>query len=452
MREKNVRWALGRRGQATRLGLAALAAGLVPPLMVAGCADGAGEWDDKVSTASAPAPEVQRPAAGFTAALASWPLFVDRLRVFGQEHRVLAQPLAAPAAAPAHWSYERRRSELNALALVRPAGRNPVIASLWTDAGMVGLDALTGDVLWRSEAVEFGKVPLSFPFDPSDLVGSTKFRPVSADGGEILVVQIDRDLVGVDPTNGTRLWRAEKVGCESAHSTDPLKWWPVRGSIVVDATCRQSSLSSEPVSIQVFDARTGTKTQTISPDPGLGESRVRGFGCDQLADCAGIEHYPVGEILGRRSVAWTTRDGNLVRYGKSARSAADQIEVRQNGDFELVGYTSGTDDIRWQVTGEAHDLSRPQFFDVDTSGDTAWVASHSWNGGPPALVRINRANGKITGCQAPPAGAPTRIEAYDNGYLVVGDLPTDRTYAYDPDNPDGAVVLLVPDPAPTCTW
>ena len=296
-----------------------------------------------------------------------------------------------------------------------------------------------------------GRHPLSFPSNPSDLVGSATFRPVSADGGEILVVQVDRDLVGVDPTNGARLWRAEKVGCESAHSTDPLKWWPVRGSIAVDATCRQSSLSSEPVSIQVFDARTGSKTQTTSPDPGLGASRVRGFGCDQLTDCAGIEHYPVGEIL-----AGSRRRGPRVTETWSATAKPPvrppgQIEVRRNGDFELVGYTSGTDDVRWRVTGEARDLSRPQFFDVDTSGDTAWVASHSWNGGPPALVRINRANGKITGCQPPPAEAPTRIEAYDNGYLVVGDLPTDRTYAYNPDNPDGTIVLLVPDPAPTCT-
>lgn len=403
-----------------------------------------------VQLAPGPAPEVQQPKPGFQAAVQSWPLLTDRLRVVGQKRRVLAQPLLAPADAPAHWSYERPRSSLNALALLSPQGRGPVVASMWTDAEIVGLDAQSGDVLWRSPQARFGKEVLSFPYNPGELVGRAGFRPVRAGDTEILVIQVKHALLGVDPGSGAKLWRIEKAGCADDKDGD-LPWWPVQGSIVVNATCGQGTQSQGPNSLQVFDARNGTQTQTLNPDHALGPGGVRALGCeDRPADCTGVQLYPLGSTVARKPVAWTVRDGKLVDYGTAQISRTAGIHVHNNDGVQLFGYDPVSFELRWQVDGQTHDLRRRQFFDVDVSGDTAWVASHSWNGGPPALVRIGRADGRITGCQAPPGKAPTRIEAHADGYLIVGDLPTSRIQAYDPAKPDGGVVLLYPEPVPTC--
>lgn len=82
-----------------------------------------------------------------------------------------------------------------------------------------------------------GDLPLGFPFDPATVASEPVFRTVPAPGGEVLVVQAYQDLIGVDATAGKRLWHVEQAGCRSAHGADRLRWWPIGGSVVVDATC-----------------------------------------------------------------------------------------------------------------------------------------------------------------------------------------------------------------------
>ena len=139
--------------------------------------------------------------------------------------------------------------------------------------------------------------------------------------------------------------------------------------------------------------------------------------------------------------------GDLVEV---ARADADGLVAHPNGGFELFAVDRATGELAWKVTGQAHDLARPQFYDAATGDDAVWVASHSWEGGPPALVRLSLADGSVTGClPSPTTGPPTQIRAA-GAHLVVSDFPWDRSTAFDPAAPDGTVQMLVPAPAPTC--
>lgn len=438
-----------RRPPAVAAALLVLAA-----LLLGGCRliDNAGDdWHDESHPAGAEPPAAAAAEPGFQVELPSWPVLVDnRLRVVARQSspgkrvdELVAQPATAPADAAPQWSYRRSGPAVNALALLRPEQGNPVLASLWTDARMVGLDPLTGEPVWRSEAATIGKEPLSFPFNPATVGAEQVFRAVPAPGGDVLVVHAYQGLIGVAATTGEQLWHLEHAGCRTAHDADRMRWWPIGGSVVVDATC----LDGGPVALRVFDPRDGTETDGYEASWGGGPlSGLRAFGCElDPAGCTVLEHYPA-QAAARDPDRWSVRDGRLtpVDAGSEAEPA---IEVHGNGDgAQLTGYDAHTGERAWRLVGETHDLARPQFFDVATAGTAAWVASRSWNGGPAALVQLDATDGTVVGCQPPPAGEPTGIGASPDGWLVVADLPTDRTYAYDPDAPDGTVVLLMPDP------
>jgi hypothetical protein len=88
--------------------------------------------------------------------------------------------------------------------------------------------------------------------------------------------------------------------------------------------------------------------------------------------------------------------------------------------------------------------------DAVATPEEVWVASASWNGGPPALVRLSAADGSVTGCQPPPteSGGVTQVQAPGGGFLVVTDLRLEPGVAYDPSDPGGTITMLVPQPQP----
>jgi len=158
-----------------------------------------------------------------------------------------------------------------------------------------------------------------------------------------------------------------------------------------------------------------------------------------------VGHGGTGNLGRERPIRWAVQSGGLVEV---ARTDATGIKAQRNGDFELFALDRATGDRLWKVTGQAHDLRRPQFADADATADAVWVASASWEGGPPALVRLSPTDGSVLGCLAWPTDRPpTRIRAV-GGRLVVSDLPSDRSTAFDPDAPDGTVLMLVPESAP----
>ncbi|HEY8471526.1 MAG TPA: PQQ-binding-like beta-propeller repeat protein [Natronosporangium sp.] len=407
------------------------------------------EWRDDGTAATDEPPAAAPAEPGFTVELPSWPLLVDdRLRIVARQsepgdrvNELIAQPLTAAADAPPHWSYRREVSSVNALALLRPAEGNPVVAALWSDARLVGLDAFIGEVRWRSEAVLSGEVPLSFPFDPAEVTSQEVVKAVPTASGDVLVVQVDQQLIGVDAGTGEQRWQVDQPGCEDAYDTDPLSWWPVGGSIVVDATCGL-------VRFRVFDPLTGAETdQYETALEGGFVSGVQVFGCHTGSPgCEVIEHYPAEAWRG--DPEWyTVRDGQLAPVDGSTRGEPE-YDV-WGGGSQLHGVDVHTGKQVWEITGETHDLSEAQFFDVAVGDGAVWVASHAWNGGGPALVQLDPADGTVVGCQEPPPiGRPTRIGVEPGGLLVVTDRPLDSLTAWDPDDPDGTVVMLAPQPEP----
>lgn len=411
------------------------------------------DYGEDVAPATGPVPVVAPGAPTGPVTLSSYPLMVgDGLRVTGHERGVTAHPVSAPGDDPAHWRYDRPDDELVRLALASaPSDGGQVIVSLWDDGLLAGVDALTGEPRWR---VVLDETKLATrQFDPADVVDRGPLKVVDAVGGDVVVVQVDDVLVGVDAADGDELWRRDEGLCAEAPA--PLSgssWWTMGGHVVVDATC--PSPDGLDATVRLIDPRTGAVADEVASRPpwqpiGPGDgSTVVTVGCGpDLTGCSLVEHRGVGNLGREQPIRWAVQGGRLAEV---ARTDAAGIEPRPNGGFELFAVDRATGELAWKVTGQAYDLGRPQFHDADATGDAVWVASHSWEGGPPALVRLSPADGSVTGCLAPPTdGPPTQVRAAGDR-IVVSDFPWDRDTAYDPAAPDGTVRMLVPDPAPTC--
>jgi DNA-binding NarL/FixJ family response regulator len=114
-----------------------------------------GEW---VTTASAGYPEaVGSPPPGLVAALRAAQLVVDgRLRVFTNPHEVWAELLTAPDGRAPFWSYHQFPASVVGVVAVPAHGTDPpMVAAKWSNGNLVGIDARTGRVAWRT-TVELG--------------------------------------------------------------------------------------------------------------------------------------------------------------------------------------------------------------------------------------------------------------------------------------------------------
>jgi outer membrane protein assembly factor BamB len=412
------------------------------------------DYGEESAPATGPVPVVAPGDPSAPVTLSSYPLIVgDRLRVTGHESRVTAHPVSAPGDGQAHWRYDRPDDELVRLALAgAPREGGQVIVSLWDDGLLAGVDALTGEPRWRVVVDE--TMLAARQFDPADVVAGRSLKVVDAVGGDVVVVQVDDVLVGVDAADGDELWRRDEGLCPEAPA--PLSgssWWTMGGHVVVVATC--PSPDGLDATVRLIDPRTGEVADEVASRPpwqpvGSGDgAAVVAVGCrPDLTGCSLTEHTGVGNPSREPPVRWAVQDGRLAEV---TRTEATGIEPRPNGGFELFAVDRATGELAWTVTGQAYDLGRPQFHDADATGEAVWVASHSWEGGPPALVRLSPADGSVRGCLAPPTdGPPTQVRAAGDR-IVVSDFPWDRATAYDPAAPDGTVRMLVPDPAPTCS-
>lgn len=416
-------------------------------------------WDDDSRPAAGPAPAQSAAPQGWSVALPSTPLLIDgRLRVTSEGHRVAAQPIASPADADYHWSYTRGGEEAVAMALAaRPANGGALVVVLWADGRAVGLDALTGRPVWRVDTrVKDAETPVrdrlgAYGFDPATVTGPQDGEPglltvVSAVGGDVVVAQLGDLLVGIDAATGQQLWHRDDAGCQD--EITGFSWWALAGSVVVNATC----YGEADAVLRVVDPRDGHDTETITSSPGWpsentqGSASIGATGCVWADGCTMIEHHPTGSTFGLEPVRWTVQAGRLAEVGPEGLEA-DGIDARLNGSFELFGIDRGTGEIVWKVQGQ--DFGLPQFSVTDTTADAVWVGSHSWDGGPPALVRFNPSDGSLTGCLPPPTERPiTDLRAFADGYVVASDFVDDTGNAVA--NDTGSVVMLVPEPQPAC--
>lgn len=438
------------------VGLVVVGAGAAALAWGPGGSDG---WGDESRPATQALPDAAPPPPGFSVALSSHPLLVeDRLRVTGEAHGIAAAPISAPAEGQAHWTYARPEDDLISLVLATsPAGGAPVVIGLWDDGGLTALDAGTGEPAWRVRVADESAF-LAGSFDPAALLDGGLLKVSAAEGGDVAIVQADDTLVAVDASTGTELWRYDAATCDQAPAPFTSRhWWTMvgGGDVVIDTTCEMPDAR-----LEVLDPRTGETSHELSPNPPWRstvpgeEGGIRSIGCrtDGTA-CSLVEHHPTGSTAGLEPVRWFVEAGRLVELSpnQSPPAGTEGLEARPNGEFELFGISRATGDVAWTMTGEARDLRRPQVFDAVATSQDVWVASHSWNGGPPALVRLSATDGSLTGCQAPPTEqAPTHVRAPGNGLVVVSDLPVSRTVAYDPSNPDGTVRMVVPDLQPAC--
>ncbi|HEX6424865.1 MAG TPA: PQQ-binding-like beta-propeller repeat protein [Acidimicrobiales bacterium] len=411
------------------------------------------DYGEESAPATGPVPVVATGGTSGPVTLPSYPLVVgDGLRVTGHESGVAAHPVSAPGDEPAHWRYDRPDDELVGLALAgAPAEGGPVVVSLWEDGLLTGVDALTGEPRWRVVVDE--TLLATRQFDPVDVVEGGLLKVVEAGGGDVVAVQVEDVLVGVDAAGGAELWRRDEGLCRDAPAPlDGSSWWTIGGHVAVDATC--PAPDGLGATVRLVDPRTGEVADEVASQPpwqplGSGDaSAVVPVGCrPDLTGCSLIEHAGTGSLSDEQPIRWAVQGGRLV---EAARTDAAGIEARLDGGFELLAVDRATGELAWTATGQAYDLGRPQFHDADAGGEDVWVASHSWEGGPPGLVRLSPADGSVTGCLAPPTdGPPTQVRVAD-GHIVVSDFPWGRDTAYDPEAPDGAVRMLVPDPAPTC--
>ena len=411
---------------------------------------------EESSPAEGPAPEPPAAAPGFEATLTSYPLLVDdRLRVTGDEHGLAAHPIAAADGDEAHWTYSRSDDELLALRLApEPAGRDPIVAALWDDGTLTGLDARTGEPAWRLGVADESAFMVE-AFDPAEVLDRGLVKVVAADGGDVVVVQVESTLIGVDAADGAELWRHDASLCDSAPSPiSTQRWWsvggPGAGHIVIDATCEMPDAQ-----LVVLDPRTGDVTHELASKPSWystapnEEGAIVPVGCrPDLTECALTEHHPTGSTYGKVPVRWVLEAGQLA---ETPRAAVEGVEPRPNGDFELFSIDRATGEVAWTVTGQARDLARPQFVDAVATREDVWVASLSWNGGPPALVRLSAADGSLTGCLPSPGDGPvTQVRVPGAGYVVISSFPASRDTAFDPSEPDGSVRMIVPELQPDC--
>lgn len=394
-----------------------------------------------------PAPAAAR-APGVIAELPAAPTLVDgRLRVMGLDDRVWAEPLAASSGVAAFWSYRRKDADLVGYQVARNNAGRPLVVSYWDDGTLVGIDGSTGAPAWQGTGSREG-----FAGNPGKASFTGRSRHlILARGsrGDVAVVITTGRLTAVDAVTGAALWTWDKRSRCPDDDVFGMDTWESGGYLVVDAGCHKKKAA-----LLVLDPRTGRTTATLDPPlpwpaENSKEAGVSALGCTgHRSGCSIFGIMPTGSTGGLRPLAWRIGAG-----GRADPVNAETIFVNGGRDglysvseFELIQVTP---DGRygWRVTGETHDLSRPQFRSADPAGGLLWVSSYSWNGGPAALVGLDPRTGRLRTCSAPPRGQPIRFLRAEGEFLVVSDAR--EVVDVDADVlPPNAFQLLAPDTRP----
>jgi hypothetical protein len=406
------------------------------------------DWEETTRTAGGePAAGAPAKAGTVIDKLSSPPLAVgDRLRVSASRNRVVAQPVDAPADAAPHWSYERAGEHVDEVRVAQPPGRPaPLVLASWSDGGLVALDGYTGAVAWRAAFTpQSGDTVLSPGYRADTVTGYTAEGRLRA-AGDVVLMAAATELAAFDAGDGRRLWQQALPTCE--------RFAPVGAHVVIDVGC-----SDGPVTIRVLNARTGVETQKLVPPPwpktedsGQGDS-LAVAGCrPDGADCTLISHSNGGGS-DSRSRYWTMGDdGRLVPTPEGDRRPLSGDVQHASGDLEGIQVIDSPGDTRrWQREGELRDRAKRQYAGwsldpVRPEDSVLWISSFSWEGGPPALVKLNAKNGKLLGCQPVPTGEPvTYLKSMDDKHLIVG------TYTEEDAPDEGAFALVVPAVAKRC--
>ncbi|MBB5870722.1 hypothetical protein F4553_004101 [Allocatelliglobosispora scoriae] len=159
------------------------------------------------------------PLAGPKGALVSSPLILDgRLRVYATDRRVWSDTSADYRwETNAFWSYRRWPERVAAVAA--PASTDPLVASLWSDGRLVGLDGRTGKVSWQSET---GITPPSV--DPGRTGSALVWQQISlltgvtTDGRPVIVVVGAAETRAYSASDGALLW-SQRFSCDGGNLT-----------------------------------------------------------------------------------------------------------------------------------------------------------------------------------------------------------------------------------------
>lgn len=104
-----------------------------------------------VTAATVSYPEASVPVPGKVGALISAPLMVDdRIRIFAKKREVWSDgPPSYHYERSAYWSYRRWPAQVTGVTLVR--ADLPIVVTAWSDGMLIGIDAQTGKVAWRTK-------------------------------------------------------------------------------------------------------------------------------------------------------------------------------------------------------------------------------------------------------------------------------------------------------------
>lgn len=288
------------------------------------------------------------------------------------------------------------------------AGGRVVVVEVEDDDGaaIVGLDARTGDQLWRA--------------DKSDLGGTTgAMSPVAplANTEDVVIVTVPSGLVGLDRTSGEQVWSSE------VFLLDESGVMASRGPAAVDGTAVMVPAASEIATVPMLPGGEGDGC-CVAPDeigtycsypegssPGTGSSGDEVLPCELVTAPMGpsmlvavdgstgttlwrgprLDHptaadgYVVGydhSWMGSSSTPeWEVlvvdgATGELLWSGPGSESYGDLwaigdgiVAVTVNGRTEIVGYELDTGVERWRI--DAAGLGEPQLI-ADTTLVLLW--------------------------------------------------------------------------------
>ncbi|MDG4768396.1 PQQ-binding-like beta-propeller repeat protein [Solwaraspora sp. WMMD406] len=236
-----------------------------------------------------PSPPTAQP--GPVARLSAAPLLVDgRLRVYATTRQVRADgPIDMRTQVTPAWSFRRWPEQL-----VGVVATGTTVVSRWSDGELVAVDAVSGEVAWRTA----GPAPADTGYAGRRTGAQTVYAPAglhtatsAADGRSLVVARGDSEVYGVDVATGRQLWRTALPGqgdaCRDAGFTT------TGGQLALVNSC------AAPPTVEFYDLATGELAQTWQPEgagPGLA---VEPLGCSAgRSECGALRTTGAGQSRG----------------------------------------------------------------------------------------------------------------------------------------------------------
>ena len=197
--------------------------------------------------------------------LAAAPLIVDgTLRIYAEQRRVYADtPVTAVRVMTPHWTYRSWPNEVVAVTTVEKStagGNVSGVITKWSDGSVVGLNAVTGEVIWQGKVEPVPghtfagrRTGASTVYNPGDMFVTSSAitkRP-------IVIVTGKNQASAFDPWTGAALWTNTFLehpdqGC---HDFD----WTGETTYFVKDSCAQ------PAVLAIYDAATGLQLNQWRP-------------------------------------------------------------------------------------------------------------------------------------------------------------------------------------------